>query len=179
LTDKLMTVKEAADYLDLSYITVYRLARRRRIPAMKIGGTWRFKKEVLDRWLEEGIASSKAKVLVVDDDARVRDMLVEIVSGQGYEVEAVGTGEEALELIKSLQFDLVFLDLVLPGISGIEVLRALKKKAAKTIVVVVTAYGDEPIATEALSLSPFFLIRKPFATSEVRQILDIALRVPA
>ena len=52
IMERLMTTKEAAEYLRLNPVTVYRLAQRRKIPAAKIGGTWRFKKNLLDEWLE-------------------------------------------------------------------------------------------------------------------------------
>jgi len=175
--ESLMTVREAAQYLQLNYMTIYRLAQRNKIPASKVGGNWRFKKEILDEWLVTRSRMAGGVVLVVDDDTRVQDILKGVVSEQGYEVIAVGSGEEAIEEIEKRHFDLVFLDLVLPGISGVEVLGMIKAKDEKTVVVVVTGYGDDPIALEAISLGPLFLLRKPFHITDIVKILDIVIKV--
>ena len=175
--ESLMTVREAAQYLQLNYMTIYRLAQRNKIPASKVGGNWRFKKEILDEWLVTRSRMAGGVVLVVDDDTRVQDILKDVVSEQGYEVIAVGSGEEAIEEIEKRHFDLVFLDLVLPGISGVEVLGMIKAKDEKTVVVVVTGYGDDPIALEAISLGPLFLLRKPFHITDIVKILDIVIKV--
>lgn len=176
--ESLMTAKEAAEYLRLNYMTVYKLAQRGKIPATKVGGNWRFKKELLDEWLaRQAVVSVEGLVLVVDDDPRVRDTLRDIISEQGYKVVAVESGERALEEVDRRHFDLVFLDLVLPGISGVETFAAIKEKDKSTVVVVVTAYGDEPIAMEAMSLGPLFLIRKPFRVEDVIEALNVAIKV--
>ena len=172
-----MTVKEAAKYLKLNYMTVYKLVQKRKLPASKIGGTWRFKRDILDKWLAEQAMGKKEPVLVVDDDARIRDLVQEVVADKGYEVIAVGTGEEALEEAGRRHFGLVFLDLVLPGVSGIDVFQALKERDKEAVVVIITGYGDEPIAREALSIGPVFLIRKPFAASDIGHIVDIVMKV--
>ena len=73
--DSLMTVKEVAQYLKLNYMTVYKLAQKGKIPASKVGGNWRFKKEIVDEWLATQSRTAEGVALVVDDDARVRDIL--------------------------------------------------------------------------------------------------------
>lgn len=172
-----MTAKEAAEYLRLNYMTVYKLAQKGKIPATKVGGNWRFKKDILDDWLTKQAVSMEGVVLVVDDDPRVRETLRDIISGQGYKVVTVATGEEALEEVDKRHFDLVFLDLMLPGISGSEAFAAIKEKDKRTIVVIVTGYGDEPVAMEAMSLGPLFLIRKPFRVEDVIEALNVAIKI--
>ncbi len=174
--ENLLTVKEAAQYLKLNYMTVYRLAQRGRIPAIKVGRNWRFKREILDDWLAKQARITEGFVLVVDDDARVRDLLVDIVSAQGYRPVAVDNGERALEELGRQHFDLVFLDLVLPGVSGLDILRAIKERDKRAVVVIVTGYGDDPLALEAMSLGPLLLIRKPFRTSDIIEVLNIVMR---
>jgi len=173
--DKLMTTKEAAEYLKLNYMTVYKLAQRGRIPASKIGGNWRFKKDVLDEWLTKKSVTVEGNVLVVDDDPRVREVLKDVISGEGYSVTTVESGERALEELDRRHYDLVFLDLMLPGISGVDVLSAIKQKDKKAVVVIITGYGDDPIALEAMSLGPLFLIRKPFRTSDITEVLSVVV----
>jgi len=173
--DTLMTTKEAAEYLKLNYMTVYKLAQRGRIPASKVGGNWRFKRDVLDEWLTRKAATIEGNVLVVDDDPRVREVLKDVISGQGYSVTTVETGERALEELDRRRYDLIFLDLMLPGITGVDVLAAIKKKDKKAVVVIITGYGDDPIALEAMSLGPLFLIRKPFRTGDIAEVLSVVV----
>ncbi|MCD6359035.1 MAG: response regulator [Dehalococcoidia bacterium] len=172
----LMTVREAADYLKFNKMTIYRLAQQHKIPASKIGGAWRFSKSTLDDWLRTQSLVDSGVVLVVDDDALVREVIKDVVLSQGYKVVMAGTGEEALEKMKERQFGLIFLDLGLPGMSGVEVFRAVKERDKDAVVVVVTGYADTPIAIEALSMGPMILIRKPFKVDDVVNILDIVMK---
>lgn len=172
--DVLMTAYEAAGYLRLNYMTLCRLARQGKVPAVKIGGEWRFKKEVLDGMFGRESQSTRRPVLVIDDDPRVRDVLADIVDAGGYQAVPVGTGEEALAKIKGQSFDLIFLDLVLPDMSGVDLLKSIKQYCPGSAVAVVTGYGDDPIAAEAISLGPMILLRKPFAVQDVRQVLRLA-----
>lgn len=172
--DDLMTASEAALYLRLNYMTLCRLARQRKVPAVKIGGEWRFKKDVLDSLFKGQSCPEPKLMLVVDDDARIRDVLTDIASAEECGVVAVGAGAAALTEIARQSFDIVFLDLVLPDMTGVDVLKEIKRRSPETIVVIVTGYGDDPIATEALSLGPMILLRKPFAIQDVRQVIRLA-----
>src|ERR1035437_9370155 len=143
---ELMNVKEAAIYLRLNYMTVYKLAQKGRIPAFKVGGNWRFKKEIVDDWLTRKSIAGMASVLIVDDDPTVRDILKEMIRKEGYSVTTADSGEAAISETGLQRFDLVFLDLVLPDISGTQVLKTIKETSRDTIVVIVTGYADDPIA---------------------------------
>ncbi|MDY6907821.1 MAG: response regulator [Chloroflexota bacterium] len=172
-----MTTKEAAEYLKLNYMTVYKLAQKGRIPASKIGGNWRFKKEMLDDWLvKQATMTLQGTVLVVDDDPAIRDLLEEAVAREGYKVATVESGERALEEIERRHYDLIFLDLVLPGMSGVETLSAIKAKDKKAVVVIITGHGDEPIALDAISRGPLFLMRKPFRIEDVAEVLNVVVK---
>lgn len=173
----LMTTKEAAEYLKLNYMTVYKLSQRGRIPASKIGGNWRFRKDLLDDWLAKQATVVEGTVLVVDDDPEIREILSEVISRKGFKVFTAESGELALEEMKKQHFDLIFLDLVLPGMSGVDALTAIKEKDKKAVVVIVTGYGDDPIALDAMSLGPLFLIRKPFRTSDIVEVLNAMVKV--
>ena len=128
----------------------------------------------------ESVAASQrkaAKVLVVDDEPNVREMLQEVVSRRGYSVVNAGSGEEALSIMAGQSFDLVFLDLVLPGISGAETFARIKEEHKGTVVVIVTGYADGSLAMEAMEHGPLFLVRKPFQVGDVIEVLDAVLRV--
>jgi two-component system, response regulator, stage 0 sporulation protein F len=173
----LMTTKEAAEYLKLNYMTVYKLAQRGRIPASKIGGNWRFRKDLLDDWLAKQAKVVEGNVLVVDDDPGILEMLSEVISRKGFRVVAVSSGEQALQEVDKQHFDLIFLDLVLPGMSGVETLSAIKEKDKKAVVVIVTGYGDDPMALNAMSLGPLFLVRKPFRVGDIVEVLNAVIKV--
>jgi len=167
-----MTAREAAEYLKLNYMTVYKLSQQGRIPASKIGRNWRFRKDLLDDWLAKRETVVEGSVLVINNDPEIVKMLNEVISRKGFKVVGAGSGEEALEELERQHFDLIFLDLVLPGMSGMEALSAIKKKDKKAVVVIVTGYGDDPIAMDAMSLGPLFLIRKPFRVEDILEVLD-------
>ncbi len=174
--DSLMTIKEAAEYLKLNYMTVYKLAQKSKIPAFKVGGNWRFNKEILDDWLISQSTINEGSVLVVDDDVKIQEILREIIAEQGYRVVTVGTGEEALKQVEKQSFNLVLLDLVLPGLDGVEVLQAIKEKDEKAVIVIITGYGDDPIALKAVSLCPLLLVRKPLRIKDIIEVLNMVMK---
>lgn len=167
-----MNTREAAEYLKLHYVTLYKLAQQGHIPASKIGGSWRFNKDVLDRWLAQQSLGVMGNVLIVDDDPAILEMLSDIVSREGYKAVAVESGEKAIEESEKQPFDMVLLDLLLPGISGVEVLSALKKMGSRAAVVILTGYADDPMADAAMKMGPKFLLRKPFRVSEIIQAIN-------
>ena len=116
-------------------------------------------------------------IYVVDDDVSVCDMLQDVVKSKGHSVVAVNSGEKAVEVLDKQKVSLVFLDLILPGLSGAEVLRHLKAIKSHAIVAIVSGHGESPVATEAMSLGPTFFVRKPFEVSAIRDILDLTVKL--
>lgn len=112
-------------------------------------------------------------VLVVDDDASIRSLLKDVISAHGNKVVAVGSGEEAVEQVKKQHFHLIFLDWKLPGMSGIEALSAIKVEDERTVVVVITGYGDNLMALEKVSLDAQLLISKPFQIKDIVDVLNM------
>lgn len=168
----LMNTREAAEYLKLHYVTLYKLAQQGHIPASKIGGVWRFNKDILDRWLAQQSLGVLGNVLIVDDDPAILEMLSDIVSREGYKAVAVESGEKALEESGKQPFDMILLDLLLPGMSGVEVLSALRKTGSQASVVILTGYADDPMADEAMKMKPKSLLRKPFRVSEIIEAIN-------
>jgi two-component system response regulator HydG len=118
----------------------------------------------------------KGSVLVVDDDYTICQLLKEIISEQGYDVDIKGDGESALQEIAKKSFDLVFLDLKLPGMNGLEILEAIKERNKAVLVVIVTAYIDEPMTLKAMSLGPLLLVQKPFKEKDIIEILNLVAK---
>jgi DNA-binding NtrC family response regulator len=105
-------------------------------------------------------------ILVVDDEAGVREALRQILK-PFYEVHIAANGEEALQCVQRQSIDLVTLDLKMPGMSGIEVLREIKKIKDDIEVIIITAYGNPDNAGEALYYGAGDFIAKPFNVSDV------------
>ena len=107
------------------------------------------------------------KILIVDDDGSMRHMLSLILKREGYEVQAVGKGSEALNLVASESFDFILSDVVMPGMGGLELLQALKEKKVEATVIMMSAYGNLDTAVEAMKSGAYDYISKPFRPDEV------------
>ncbi len=103
-----------------------------------------------------------ARILVLDDDDVTRKSLVELLSGYGYESFALETGEMALRSAMNDEFDIALVDLKMPGMDGIEVLRRLKTVKPGIQVIMITAFATVETAVEAMKLGAFDYITKPF-----------------
>lgn len=110
-------------------------------------------------------------MLVVDDQLGVRRLLAEAFKDQGITVILAANGYEALEKLKEHLPDLVLLDMKMPGMSGLEVLREIKRLYPRQAVVMMTAYGELEIVREALRLGVKEYIAKPFDINELRLLV--------
>src|SRR5438094_712728 len=102
------------------------------------------------------------RILVVDDEAPVREVLTEYFATEGYAVEAAGSGVEALTAIRGGRADLVLLDVRMPGLDGVQVLRRIRELDERVPVIMVTANEDVGLARETLKLGAFDYVAKPF-----------------
>jgi len=107
------------------------------------------------------------KVLVVDDDALSREFLYEALNKCGYEVEVSGTGEDAWEIFQREPADVVFTDMRMPGMTGMELLEKIKESSPDTVVTMVTAYGAIEDAVEAMKLGAFDYLLKPISPDQI------------
>jgi two-component system response regulator PilR (NtrC family) len=107
------------------------------------------------------------RILIVDDEEVLRDVLQAVLKREGYETLLAATGEEGLSIIDTEEVDLVILDMMLPGISGIEALRSIKETHPTLGVIVITAYSSIDGAIEAMKQGAFHYIPKPFKNEEV------------
>ena len=102
------------------------------------------------------------RILVVDDEAPVREVLAEYFATEGYTVESAGSGLEALTVIRGGRADLVLLDVRMPGLDGVQVLRRIRELDEHVPVIMVTANEDVGLAKETLKLGAFDYVAKPF-----------------
>jgi len=118
---------------------------------------------------------SRSRILVVDDERMIRWSIQQALSKDGHSVTAVETGEDAVAQASDEIPDLVFLDITLPGIDGVEVLRRLKAMEPSATVVMVTATDDVKTAVEAMRLGAYDYVSKPFDLDRLRVIAQNAL----
>ena len=118
---------------------------------------------------------ARSRILVVDDERMIRWSIQQALSRDGHSVSTVETGEEALAQATDEMPDLVFLDITLPGIDGIEVLRRLKALDPSSTVVMVTATDDLKTAVEAMRIGAYDYVSKPFDLDRLRVIAQNAL----
>jgi excisionase family DNA binding protein len=168
----LITVKETAEYLNIPLPTVYYLVQRGQLPAVQIGGRWRVKKDLLDREVlrKEG-EGTQPSVLVVDDDEGLQAMFKLFLKKQGFARVVVGTGREALAALEKQKFDLCFLDLQLPDITGDEVYRLAKQAHPDLPIVIITGYPDSALLDNILRHGLVPVLKKPLQVSVLEQAL--------
>src|SRR6266550_799392 len=115
------------------------------------------------------------RVMIVDDEEVLRDVLEVVLRREGFDVVLAASGEEALNLLDGDEVDLIILDVMLPGISGIDTLRAIRISNPMLPVVVITAFSSIDGAIEAMKFGAFHYIPKPFKNEEVVLTVNKAL----
>ena len=167
---EILTIRDVALYLKLPVSTVYRLAERRDLPGHKVGRQWRFHKSVLDDWFRRH-AVARMTILVVDDDEVAQQVLVAALQGARRQVLTAASGEEALEVAGRTDLDLVTLDLLMPGLGGVETFRQLHALRPELPVIMVTGYPDSELVARALRVGPFTLINKPIVVTQLQKVV--------
>jgi DNA-binding NtrC family response regulator len=119
--------------------------------------------------------STPPLIHIIDDEPIIHDVLSQLLGSEGYEVEISASGEEALEKVSVRDFDLFLLDLLMPGMDGLEVLRAVRKIRPQAVLVIITAYASVESAIEAMKMGAFDYIQKPFKHEELLLTIQRAL----
>ena len=192
-----LTTEEVLEYLQVNLRTVYRLIKAGKIPAVRVGRQWRFRKRDIDAWLDSqrphmpphtpvpqhptpSQRSNRARVLVVDDEASIRDLLSKTLALAEYEVETAPDGHAAFERLKHAmssprerdadrqsQFDLLIADLKMPGMDGLTLIKQTKKNWADLPIIIITGFSTEQSAIEAINLGVAGYLTKPFRVPQV------------
>ena len=186
-----LTTEEVLAYLQVNLRTVYRLIKAGKIPAVRVGRQWRFRKRDIDAWLDtQGTQGSGAqaatplrnehpRVLVVDDEASIRDLLAKTLALAEYEVDTAADASTALTRVRATEYDLLIADLRMPGMDGLTLIRQVKKIRADLPVIIITGFSSEASAIEAVNLGVAGYLRKPFRVPEVLAAAAKALGAPA
>jgi len=179
-----LTTEEVLEYLQVNLRTVYRLIKAGKIPAVRVGRQWRFRKRDIDAWLDSqrprgverptGVAtapmpsrSARKRVLVVDDEASIRDLLSKTLALAEYDVDTAPDGTSALDRMRAFTYDLLIADLKMPGMDGLTLIRQAKRIKADLPVIIITGFSTESSAIEAVNLGVDGYLTKPFRVPAV------------
>jgi len=119
---------------------------------------------------------SSTKILIVDDELIMRESLAGWLERDGYAVHTAPSGEDALEKLKEIRFDILLVDIKMEGISGLDVLRHVKENDPDVAVVMITAYGSIPTAIEAMKNGAYDYMLKPFDPNELGVLIEKIIR---
>jgi excisionase family DNA binding protein len=185
IDETFLTTEEVLGYLHINLRTVYRLIKAGKIPAVRVGRQWRFRKRDIDAWLDgrgargldhDAPAHAPAKppagalrprVLVVDDEPGIRDLLSRSLALAEYDVDVAADGRGALDRIRTHPYDLLIADLKMPGLDGLSVIREIKRFKTDLPIIIITGHSSESSAIEAVNLGVVGYLTKPFRVPQV------------
>jgi excisionase family DNA binding protein len=186
IDESFLTTEEVLEYLQVNLRTVYRLIKAGKIPAIRVGRQWRFRKRDIDAWLESqrprggrpaasspaparstATAGAHPRVLVVDDEASIRDLLAKTLALAEYDVDLAPDGRAALERLRIIPYDLLITDLKMPGVDGLTVIREARRLKTDLPVIIITGFSNEASAIEAVNLGVSGYLTKPFRVPRV------------
>jgi len=186
-----LTTEEVLEYLQVNLRTVYRLIKAGKIPAVRVGRQWRFRKHDIDAWLESqrprqtrgasgpsrpaASTNARPRILVVDDEAAIRDLLSKTLALAEYDVDLASDGRAALERLRLIPYDLLITDLKMPGVDGLTVVREARRLKADIPVIIITGFSTEASAIEAVNLGVSGYLTKPFRVPRVLAVAAKAL----
>ena len=194
IDETFLTTEEVLEYLQVNLRTVYRLIKAGKIPAVRVGRQWRFRKSDIDAWLAgqqtrpirvppppssdptdaaTGVAPGRRRVLVVDDEPGIRDLLSRTFALAEYDVDVAPDGLTALDRMRQTRYDLLIADLRMPVMDGISMIREARRFKSDLPVIIITGYSTESAAIEAVNLGVSGYLTKPF---RVPQVLAAAAR---
>ncbi|MGM0596900.1 MAG: HD domain-containing phosphohydrolase [Myxococcota bacterium] len=119
------------------------------------------------------------KILVVDDEAVIRDVMEDYLSSEGYEVISVDNGHEALLELEEERYDALISDLMMPEMSGLELIEQINQKEFQLVTIIMTGYGTIETAVKAMKIGAYDYILKPFKMEEVLQVLKRSFEIKA
>lgn len=171
-----MTLEEVADYLRLTRKTIYRLLEKGVIPAWKVGRQWRFDKDSINIWMRQNTINKTAHILVIDDDESICSLFVDTFIGSTHTIETVSDSISALKLLQDNDYDLVFLDLKMPGMDGAELFRQIRLVKPDLPVTIMTGFPESDLMMKALTYGPLGVIKKPFRGADILAVMNTYLR---
>ena len=117
----------------------------------------------------------RPSVLVVDDEKRIRDVCIKMLSSEGYEADGAESAEVGMRMIKENHFDIILMDLMMPGLPGLDALPQIRAQHPDTVVIVITGYATLEHSVEAMKKGAFDFIAKPFSPGDLRMVITKAV----
>jgi excisionase family DNA binding protein len=181
--EKPLSTGGVARLLHVTPVGVLLWIRAGKLKASRVpGGRYRiapadFRKFLTDNQLPVKFDTPSARrILVVDDERPVRQAFQAALQTKGYEVVLASDGREALRIIRRESFDLTFLDILLPEVSGASLLKSIKGRDPEAVVVLITGYPYHDEAMAALEHGPAMLLPKPIMLTDIDAILKIVFK---
>ena len=115
---------------------------------------------------------SSLKILIVDDEIVVRDTLTAMMKHFGHATDCASDGLSAQEIMRQHEYDVVFLDIRMPGLDGITLLKWCREKDLSSQVIIMTGHGEEKTREEALQYGAFAFLNKPFKLNEINELIN-------
>jgi DNA-binding NtrC family response regulator len=113
------------------------------------------------------MSGAKSRILIVDDEDDLRTLLGHVLTGAGYEIVTAQDGDQAIQAIKGQRFDLALLDIQMPNVNGIQVLKYIKEHSPSTRAIMLTGYADLKHAMEAREFGARDFIGKPYKLEDI------------
>jgi len=115
------------------------------------------------------------KVLIIDDEKQILDSLSSILRDEGFQVFTAREGREGLELFDTARPEIVLLDIWMPGLDGLQVLKMIKEKEKEAIVIVISGHGTISTAVEAVKMGAYDFLEKPLSIDKVLEVISRGL----
>jgi excisionase family DNA binding protein len=183
--EKSLSIGEVARLLHVTPVAVFRWIRARQLRAYRDpGGCYRISRAEFRNFLADNRIPVRLdtprprRILVVDDEATVREAFEAALQAKGYEVALATDGREALRILRQECFDLIFLDILLPDVGAATVLRAIMCRDPEAVVVLITGYPHHEEALAAQDYGPAMLVPKPIKTADIEAVLKIVFKEP-
>lgn len=119
---------------------------------------------------------TKKRIIIVDDDIGMSETIKDILDELGYDVNVANDGYKAIEMIKKKFYNVVLMDIKMPGINGVETFKKIKEISSSERVIMMTAYSVEDLIKEALNEGAYGVIHKPFDINEVIELIENSRR---
>lgn len=179
-SDAFLTTDDVLAYLQINLRTVYRLIDAGKLPAVRVGRQWRFRRRDLDAWLDQQrlaatpvpapaapAPAGPRRVLVVDPDGTARDVAASALRSAGHTVDTAPDGVVGASRLAGGAYDLVVTELKLPALDAFAMIREGRRHAPGLRVIVVTAHSTEAAAIEALNFGVAGYLVKPARAAEI------------
>ncbi len=180
-----LSTGEVGRLLHVTSVAVLGWIRAGKLKAYRVpGGRYRiarseFRKFLRDNQIPVALdAPAPRRVLVVDDEAPVREAFGAALTAKGYAVVLAEDGREALRVLNHELVDLIFLDILLPTVGGASILKAIKRRDPEAVVVLITGYPHHAETLAALKYGPAMLLPKPVKVADLDAVLKIVFKEP-